>query len=59
MAAGAAAARGGGLLSGACLGLVLLGGDAGSLCKGGADRGVCFALAEYLSYSRKYIEASK
>ena len=38
MAAGAAAACGGGLLSGACLGFMLSDGDAGSLCKGGADK---------------------
>ena len=59
MAAGAAAACGGGLLSGACLGFMLSDGDAGSLCKGGADKGVRFLLAVVWSYSRKWINAGK
>ena len=54
MAAGAAAACGGGLLSGACLGLMMSDGETGSLCKGGADKGVRLALATRLSYSRKW-----
>lgn len=44
-AATAAAVACGGLLIGACLGLVLLGGDAGSLYRGGADKGVRRGLA--------------
>ena len=59
MAAGAAAVCGGGLLSGACLGLTMLDGDAGSLYKGGAEKGVRFALAVCLSCSRKWIDASE
>lgn len=60
MAAGAAATCGGGLLSGACLGCMLLvDGDDGSLYKGGADKGVRFVLAMVFSYSRSWTEAGK
>ena len=50
MAAGAAAA-GGGLLSGAGLSLISLEGVAGSVCSGGADSGVFFAVSTALFVS--------
>lgn len=60
MAAGAAATCGGGLLNGACLGCILLvGGDDGSLYKGGADNGVRFGLATFCSCSKLWIDARR